>query len=285
MKKTLALLLSLPCLAHADDLDYGVAKLQWFHHSNVDSNDTGLADLSLQQWRLQTAFSKPLNLTNSLFLIPMFRYELTEIESFGLFIDPYENQLHSLELPMLFVMKENGSAWSYSLRLNPGIASDFEDIGGDDFFVDGRVGAEYKLSDSLSLNFGLAYTRLTGEPTILPFAGFQYDMNDQWQFALRGPTLQARYQLSEDWLVRFVGEPGGGIWNVEEFGSQNLTVQSYRVGVNIEHQLYDDLWLTAGAGFTLANQVEFLTTSGNTIREEEYESGHFFTLGLRLRDW
>jgi hypothetical protein len=285
MKKTLALLLSLPCLAHADDLDYGVAKLQWYYHSDLEADDASAQDLSQQQWRLQTAFSKPLNLTDSIFLIPMFRYELTEIESFGLGFTPYEKDLHSIELPMLFVMKENGSPWSYNLRLNPGIASDFEDIDNDDFFLDARVGAEYKFSDSLSLNFGLAYTRLTGEPTILPFAGFQYDMNDQWQFALRGPTLQARYQLSEDWLVRFVGEPGGGMWNIEEFGSQNLSVQSYRVGVNIEHQLSDDLWLTAGAGFTFANEVEFMNTSGDTIRKEDYESGHYFTLGLRLHDW
>lgn len=285
MKKTLALLLSLPCLVHADDLDYGVAKLQWYYHSDAEADDSTVNELSFQQWRLQSALSKPITLNDSLFLIPMFRYEYTDLETFGLNGLAYEQDLHSIELPLLFVMKENGSAWSYNMRLNPGIATDFESVGSDDLFFDARVGAEYKFSESFSLNFGLAYTRLTGEPTILPFAGFEYDLNDQWQFALRGPNLQARYKMNEDWIVRIMGEPGGGQWNIEEFGAPNLSVQSYRVGISVEHQLRDDLWLTAGAGFTVANEVEYMTTSGNTIQEEEFETGHFFSLGLRLHDW
>lgn len=285
MKKTLALLAFLPGLIHADDLDYGIAKLQWFHHSDVEADDGKVDDLSLQQWRLQTAFSKPLTFADSIFFIPMFRYEMTELETFGLGFDGYEKNLHSIEVPLLFIWKQESTPWSYNLRLNPGIASDFEQVDSDDFFLDARIGAEYKFNDKLKVNFGLAYTRLTGEPEILPFAGFQYDMNDQWQFALRGPTLQARYTIAEDWLVRFVGEPGGGSWNIDEYGSQNLAVQSYRVGVNLEHQLREDLWITAGAGFTFANEVEFMTTSGDTIRKEEFDSGHYFTIGLRLHDW
>lgn len=285
MKKTLTLLAALPLLAHADDLDYGIAKLQWYQHSDVES-DSGLgADLSLDQWRLQTALSKPLHLTDTIFFIPTFRYEMTELESAGLGILDYEGELHSIEIPLLFILKEDNTPWSYNLRLTPGIASDFDQVDSDDFFLDARIGAEYKFSDKFRANFGLAYTRLTGEPEILPFAGFQYDLNDQWQFALRGPTLQARYNINEDWLVRFVGEPGGGAWNINEYGSQNLSLQSYRIGVSVEHQLKEDLWLTAGAGFTFANEVEFMTTSGKTLRKEDYDNGHYFTLGLRLHDW
>lgn len=285
MKKTLLLIASIPCIAWADDLDYGVAKLQWFQHSDVDADHSMNEELSLSQWRIQSALSKPLQLTDSIFFIPTLRYEYTDLETFGLGPAGYEDELHSIEVPLLFVMKQGNSAWSYNLRLNPGIASDFENVNSDDFFIDARVGAEYKYNDRLKLNFGLAYTRLTGEPTILPYAGFQYDLNDQWQFALRGAILQARYKWNEDWLVRFVGEPGGGSWNIDKYGSQTLSVQSYRVGVSLEHQLFDDVWVTAGAGFTLANEVEFMSNSGKTIQKEDYETGHYFTIGLRLHDW
>lgn len=284
MKTTLALIAVLPLSCFADDLDYGVAKLQWYSHGEVDADDGG-PDMQMDQWRLQSSLGKPLTLTDSLFLLPGFRYEYTDFEGPAAGLGTYSGDLHMAELPLLFIYKPTGSPWSYNARLSPGIASDFESVDSDDFFFDVRVGAEYKFSDRLSINFGLAYSRITGEPEVLPYLGFEYDMNDQWQFALRGPTLEARYHMNESWIVRFIGEPGGGSWNIDTADSDYLAVQSYRVGVSIEHEVIKDLWVTAGVGFTLANQVEWMNDSGSTIRKEDYDSGTYFTLGLRLRDW
>jgi Domain of unknown function (DUF6268) len=284
MKITLALIAALPLAAFADDLDYGVAKFQWYSHGEVDADDGG-PDFQMDQFRLQTSFGKPITLADSLYLLPGFRYEYTDFEGPAAFKGSYSDDLHMVELPMLFLYKPDGSPWSYNARFSPTIASDFESVGSDDFFMDVRLGAEYKFNDRFRLNFGAAYTRLMGEPQVLPYVGFEYDMNDQWQFALRGATLEARYKMNDSWIVRFIGEGAGGYWNIDTPNSDYLSVSSYRVGVSIEHEIREDLWITAGAGFTLANEVEWLDDSDDTIRKEDYDEGAYFTLGLRLRDW
>jgi hypothetical protein len=284
MKSKLLLLAALPFTCFADDLDYGVAKFQWFSHTDVDHDDGG-PDLELQQWRLQTSFGKPLQLADSLFFMPGLRYEYTDFEGSAFGKGTIDTDLHMIEVPLLFIYKAGNTPWSYNARISPGIASDFDSVTSDDFFCDLRLGAEYKFNDRFSLNFGAAYTRVAGEPQVLPFVGFTYDMNDQWQFALRGPTLQARYKMNDSWVVRFIGEPGGGYWNIDTPDSDYLSVQTYRVGVSIEHKLTDDLWLTAGAGFTLANKVEWRDNSHSRLSKDEYDTGGYFTIGLRLHDW
>lgn len=284
MKTTLLLLTALPLSCFADDLDYGVAKFQWFSHSGVESDDGG-PDMELQQWRLQSTFGRPIQLSDSLFFLPAVRYEYTEFEGQGLGPVTIDTDLHQFELPLLFIYKDGTSPWSYNARLSPGIASDFESVDSDDFFCDVRLGAEYKFNDRFRLNFGAAYTRALGEPEVLPFIGFTYELNDQWQFALRGPTLEARYKMNDSWIVRFIGEPGGGYWNIDTPNSDYLAIQTYRVGVSVEHKLTDDLWVTAGAGVTLANEVTYRNNSHDELFQEEYDGGGYFTIGLRLRDW
>ncbi len=284
MKHTLLLFATLPLTCFADDLDYGVAKFQWFSHTDVEAN-SGAPDMSLEQWRIQTSLSKPIELAQALYFLPGLRYEYTDFEGAGLGLGSIDTDLHMIEVPLLFVYKPTDSPWSYNARFSPGIASDFDSVDSDDYFFDVRLGAEYKFSDRLSVNFGVAYTRVTGEPEVLPYLGFEYNMNDQWQFAVRGMTVEARCKVNESWIVRFIGEAGGGYWNIDTPNSDYLSVQSYRVGVSIEHELTKDLWLTAGAGFTLANEVEWMDDSDRTLRKEDYDSGGYFTVGLRLHDW
>lgn len=261
-----------------------MAKFQWFSQTDLESDDGG-PDLELQQWRIQSSFGRPFELADSLFFLPALRYEYTDVEAPQAFKGTIDADLHLIELPLLFIYKDGSSPWSYNARFSPGIASDFESVDSDDFFCDVRLGAEYKFNDRFRMNFGAAYGRMGGEPQVLPYVGFSYDMNDQWQFALRGATLQARYKMNDSWIVRFIGEPGGGYWNIDTPDSDYLSVQTYRVGVSVEHKLTDDLWVTAGAGFTLANEVVWRDNSHNRISKEDYDTGGYFSIGLRLHDW
>lgn len=284
MKIQLALLtcLSLHCLA--DDLDLGVAKLQWHSYGDLDAEDGG-ADLQMQQWRLQSPLSKPIELADALYFMPAFRYEYRDFEGPDAGVGAYDVDLHAIELPLLFVYKPSGSPWSYNARFTPGISSDMESIDSDDFFCDVRLGGDYKVNDKLSINFGAAYTRIIGEPQFLPYLGFVYEMSDQWQFAVRGFTVEARCQLSESWIFRFIGEATGGYWNIDTPNSDYLSMQSYRVGITLERELRDDMWLVAGAGFVTANQVTWQNSADRKLREEDYDDGAYFTVGLRLHDW
>lgn len=284
MKITFSLLAALTVLTHADDLDFGVSKARWFAYGDLDSRD-GAEDLQMQQWRVQSPLCKPMKLADAYYMIPAVRYELIDFEGPAEGIGTFADDLHMLELPLLFVYKTCLSPWSYNARVSPGLSSDMRSISMDDAFCDARLGATYQVNDRLDINFGVSYTRAIGEPQVFPYFGFVYEMNDQWQFAWRGFSCEARCHLSDAWILRVTGEATGGYWNIDTPDSDYLTLQSYRAGFTVERMIQDDLWLVAGAGYTLGNEVEWLNDAGHTLRREKYDNGYYFTLGLRLRDW
>lgn len=284
MKITLSLLAALTFVAHADDLDFGVAKTRWLSYGDLDSSNNA-EDLEMQQWRLQTPFSKPQKLADSLYMMPAIRYEWIGFEGPSLGRGSYDDDLHMLELPLLFVYQSGQSPWSYNARVSPGISSDMQSVSMDDAFCDARLGGSYQVNDRLNMNFGVSYTRAIGEPQVFPYLGFVYEMNDQWQIAWRGFSFEARCQINESWIMRMTGEATGGYWNIDTADSDYLTLQSYRAGISIEREIGDDLWLVAGAGYTLGNEVNWLNEAGDTLRRERYDNGYYFNFGLRLRDW
>ncbi len=284
MKIAFPLMAAFTCISHADDLDYGVSKAEWFSYGSLDASDRS-HELQMQQWRMQTPFSQPIKLADSFYLMPAIRYEIIDFEGVNPEKRAFQDELHMVELPLLFVYKPGESPWNYNARLSPGISSDMHSISMDDVFCDARLGATYQVNDRLNINFGISYTRAIGEPQIFPYLGFVYEMNDQWQFAWRGFSLEARCHLSESWIFRLKSEAAGGYWNIDTPSSDYLTLQRYRMGFTLEHEVQDDLWVIAGAGYTLANEASWLNASGDTLRDTEYDNGFYFNLGLRLRDW
>jgi hypothetical protein len=268
----------------ADDLDFGVAKLQWHSYGTHDS-ERGATDLQFDQWRLQSPLHQPLSLTKDWYLLSGARYEQIHLDGPSATGAAFEEDLHLLELPMVLLYRPEGSDWSYNARISPGLSSDLDSITTDDMFVDARLGGNYRWNEKMELNFGVAYTRAVGEPQIFPYLGFVYQANDQLRLQWRGFTVEARYRVMPSWVLRFTGEVVGGYWNIDTPESDYLALQSYRMGLTLERELAEDLWLVAGAGITMANELRWQDNANDTIRRDEFDGGSYFTLGLRLRDW
>ncbi len=283
--KFASLLAFIPFFVHANDIDSTVGRFQYSHMNEADFDDGG--SMSYDRYLLQITSNKPTSLGNSIVFIPGFRYTLTDAEFQDVKYDDITD-LHEIELQLNFLRREEGNPWSYNLQLRPGIATDFDVITSDDFYLDAFGGASYQFSDKFSLNFGLAYLRFTGEPSIIPFVGFIWNPTEQWKVSLIGPVLEARYMLSEDWNVRFTGQPGGGQWNVNAGGSgksNDLNLNSYNLGVSVEHRIGENLWVYAGGGLTLNNLSEISSSSGKNIYDDDADSSTYFVVGLRLADW
>jgi Domain of unknown function (DUF6268) len=277
--KSLSALCALLFCAQADDLDFGVAKAVYTYNSDVNLDSGG--ELKFDKLLLQSALSKPIYLNDQLFFVPASRYEFSNVES-----PFFSGDLHSFELPLSLILKDKSSPWTYSAKLSPGITSDFEQVTSDDFFLDGRISAAYKFTENFSLNFGVAYTRFNGEPQFLPSIGFSWSPCEDVNLSLYGPRFQVRYKLNENWIVRFQTEPGGGVWNIDQgSASRDFSITSYRAGFAVERKIHDQLWLTAGAGFTLFNEVETLTNSGDTISKTDGDEGAYVNLGVRLAEF
>jgi hypothetical protein len=284
MKLSLSLLAVLGVSCWADDLDFGVAKLQWHSYGTHDS-ERGATDLQFDQWRLQSPLHQPMALTKDWYLLSGARYEQIHLDGPSATGAAFEEDLHLLELPMVLLYRPEGSDWSYNARISPGLSSDLDSITTDDMFVDARLGGNYRWNEKMELNFGVAYTRAVGEPQIFPYLGFVYQANDQLRLQWRGFTVEARYRVMPSWVLRFTGEVVGGYWNIDTPESDYLALQSYRMGLTLERELAEDLWLVAGAGITMANELRWQDNSHNTIRSDKFDGGSYFTLGLRLRDW
>jgi hypothetical protein len=284
MKLSLSFLAVLGVSCWADDLDFGVAKLQWHSYGTHDS-ERGATDLQFDQWRLQSPLHQPLSLTKDWYLLSGARYEQIHLDGPSATGAAFEEDLHLLELPMVLLYRPEGSDWSYNARISPGLSSDLDSITTDDMFVDARLGGNYRWNEKMELNFGVAYTRAVGEPQIFPYLGFVYQVNDQLRLQWRGFTLEARYRVMPSWVLRFTGEVVGGYWNIDTPESDYLALQSYRMGLTLERELAEDLWLVAGAGITMANELRWQDNANDTIRRDEFDGGSYFTLGLRLRDW
>lgn len=284
MKLSLSFLAVLGVSCWADDLDFGVAKLQWHSYGTHDS-ERGATDLQFDQWRLQSPLHQPLSLTKDWYLLSGARYEQIHLDGPSATGAAFEEDLHLLELPMVLLYRPEGSDWSYNARISPGLSSDLDSITTDDMFVDARLGGNYRWNEKTELNFGVAYTRAVGEPQIFPYLGFVYQANDQLRLQWRGFTVEARYRVMPSWVLRFTGEVVGGYWNIDTPESDYLALQSYRMGLTLERELAEDLWLVAGAGITMANELRWQDNANDTIRRDEFDGGSYFTLGLRLRDW
>lgn len=271
--------------ALADDLDYGVARLEWMGMDDVDMDAGGT--LSYDRFTLQSGLSKPKEIAVGIKVFPAFRYTYTDVNFSDAAFREF-NDLHQLEFPFHFFREVEGNPWVYDFKIMPGIASDMVRVKSNDFYTELNAGAIYRFSEKFSANFGLAYTRLTGSPTFLPYAGFDWQPNEAARITLHGAAFDARYQFANDWQLRLNARSAGGLWNVDTvtFGnSKYLDLSSYRAAISVERRIKNELWIYAGAGVTLGNQVELRDKYENTLYTDAADGGMFIFAGLRLGEW
>ena len=249
---------------------------------------TGPGEVESFSLSARTPLGKPIRLGDHGLLSIGLAYETTALRIDGTapgFPLP-DADLHQIEFPLIARWQQPGSPWTITAGLSPGIATDFDHIDSDDFYLGGRLVFERVVNDHFKLGFGAAVIRSLGNDAILPAVGFEWRPTDDWLLELVGPYLNLWWQPADDWLARFGAGPGGGVWNVDWNNlSRDLSLSSYLVGISVEHQIADGVWLTAGAGASFGNHLELKTTGGLTTFKTGLDDGYFASLGLRVASW
>ena len=250
--------------------------------STMDFKDVA-GGFSLDRITLNAPLSGLIHINNSNALSIGLQYEGTWLESDTLLGD---TDLHDVRVGLTWLHHRAGSRWAWLASIDPGIASDFNQIDSDDFSLNWKTGVRYAVTDRFSIIASVGVTNRTGNDDITPTLGFQWQATDHMHLSLTGATFTATWQPHSDWLLRFGVWPAGGIWNVEQAGqSLDVNLTSYRAAIGVERRLSNKTWLSLWVGSTLLNELEVETTSGSRLFKEDADNGWFVHLGLRVAAW
>ena len=250
------------------------------------SEESRTSNFSWEQLTLQGGFGLRKELNDELKLFYGINYRFTRIDKGGFSSGADLSHLHDLIVPFSFIYDSSTSPWSFFAQISGQLATDFREVTGDDLDYSARLGAQYKFSNTFSLNFGAARVRNFGDAMVLPALGCTWQPSKDWSFTLLGPRITLSHQISDHLIIRGGGFPTGGLWNIEDDtgNSVDYGFASYNAGVGIDFKLRRGIWVTAWAGANFANQLR-AEKNGDTLFEEDLKNGLFGYLGINLYEW
>jgi Domain of unknown function (DUF6268) len=156
--------------------------------------------------------------------------------------------------------------WSLRAEIDPGIYSDFEDIGGDDFNAPAGLRFIYATSRDLQWFFGLNLDLRSGNP-VVGGAGLRWHFAREWTLLLLVPAPRIEYAATPD-LTFFAGANlrGGTFRVAEDFGrrrgrgsldDQNVGYRELSAGAGARWQLSPTVALSAAVGWMFDRRFEF----------------------------
>lgn len=249
----------------------------------------GGGEMDVSRFELRGLLSKPITVMDGLRILPLAEYKMTSLDFEGTSAAfPIQDEdLHSIGLSAFALRMCDDSPWIYGAWVRGEIASDFQHVDEDDFTFDVAAGAGYRVNDRFTIGAGAAVINLNGDAAFYPAINFDWKATDEVRVGLYGPTFVAAWSLHEDWLLSFRGDPGGGVWNITDDNgrSRSIDLSSYRLGLYASRRLTGQLWLTAGGGMAVGNEIDYTTRHGTEIFSREPDNGYFGMVSLRLKAW
>jgi hypothetical protein len=255
------------------------------------SFDNSPAEIENFTFEVGAILSRPVECFAGYSMLPFFRYEANFLRPDGVpaGIPLGDEDLHEIDFSLFLYKMEAGSRWLSGAWINPSLATDFESLSGDDFFLDLAGGAGYRVSDQLIVGAGIGALNLTGDTAVYPGIGFLWSPREDLFVAFYGPNFRAGWEATDAWRLGFEVRPNGGIWNIDSAGgSRNIDFSSFRVGLGSSHRLTEKMWLTYGGGVTVGNALNITSTDGSDLyknRLDDLDTGFYGFLSLSLKAW
>ena len=156
---------------------FDASRVTFSQAGNMDMG-TGNGDLDVTRFELRSFLCRPISPIDGLFIMPLAEYRLTAL-NFDQTPATYpigDEDLHSLSLSTFAISMREGSPWIYGGWARAELASDFQEIDGDDFTFDLAGGAGYRFNEKFTLGFGGAAINLNGDNKIYPGIGFDLNL-------------------------------------------------------------------------------------------------------------
>lgn len=252
------------------------------------SDEAGLSDGggSVSKYRLGADVAVPLIMNERFKLTAgaIYRFDQFDFDGVPEPLGGGSLELHRAELP-LNLWTDHSEKWKSWLRFQPGLASDFENVSGDDLTLTALALLAYKYSDTLTFAGGAYYSRDLGDSTVLPALGFIWEPSPRWIVGITAPRLEIIHAPTRDWLITANAFPSGGGWNVSgvsESGEDvDFNYSAIRTSLGIDRRLTGRLWGFVDLGYEFAQEIE-LDGAGEDF-SEDLDGNFFFNAGVKLR--
>ena len=273
--------------AKLPNIDVALGAFTYTDEMDFDDID---GSLSVSEFDFYSLLSKPITVAGDILLVPVLQYGFTDLDFDGVGNEfpMADEELHSASLHLAAVKLNQGSPWFYGGWARAEVSSDFQHINGDDFTFDVAGGVGYRVNEKLTVAAGAAALNFNGDFWICPGINFDWVVSETTRIGLYGPMPVISYTPNEDWSFSLRGIPGGGIWNITDDNgdSKSINLTSYQVGAFVGRRLTGKLWLNAGAGIAMYNNIELTDPDGDhEILDEDMDTGLFGQIGLSIKAW
>lgn len=251
-----------------------------------DDADFSDVDGSVEQAEAGAYGSVPLFETEAFRVTGGVTYRWNRLEFSGVPtpLDSQTLELHRVDIPFN-VWADLNERWKLWVRLSPGLYSDFDDVGSDDFILTSLALLSYRWSENVRIAFGAFYSKDLGEERVLPALGAIFEPNPHWYLALTFPRIELAYAPNEDWLFSGRAVLNGSGWNISNPGGPgpdvDLNYRMIRAGIGIDRRLNGPLWAYLDAGVQVGQEIEL--EGGGYDFTAELDPSAFVTLGVKLR--
>lgn len=246
-------------------------------------------DLEVSRFDLRAILSQPIRPLDGMMIVPLFNYSATDLNFSGTAPGfPIQDEgLHSISFSAFLNQDFGNSPWFGIGYTRAELATDFQHLTADALTFDLAAGIGYRFSEYMSLGLGVAVLNLNGDVDVYPGLFFAWAPCNGVRLGIYGPNLVVSYQPNESWMFSFIGEPGGGDWNFrdETGNSRTIDLSSYRLGLYAKYRLAGELWVGAGVGMTVGNEIELRDNRGGNRFKRDMDEAAFGEVFLSMYRW
>lgn len=225
----------------------------WSGNSSMDEG--GKAAGETDAWQTRVSYVGAFSTSATYSILAGLEGEVWKFDDVGSALFPAELGSAAVLLGNLWQFREK---WSLQTTLAPGIYSDWEDLGGDDFNVPATIILGYQLNPDLLLVGGLGIN-IWSEYPVMGGVGVKWKFHQDWTLNFVFPKPRLEYQICPDAKLFAGAELKGNAYRVaEDFGTrrgmpaldgETLTYREIRVGGGMECKLWGGIRAVVEGGW------------------------------------
>lgn len=246
------------------------------------SLDGAAGDYSMHEFRV--AAPLPPVISDTFVLITGLNYRLfaADVDT-GVLRDTLD--LHTLRVSVQAAWLSPTSPWLAVAYLEPGLSTDFDEINGDSFDLSAAIGAGYRFSPNLMVALGVGYSRNYGDDDIFPAFALLWRASEHFLLNASPDGVVPEWRINDDWRVKLRFDLIGGRWTIDEGDSRarQIELEGGSVNLLVEHRLFEQCWLTVGAGLNTLASLRIEDGRGHALLDRDLEEGVVLRSGLKWR--